>query len=79
MKRRLLALLGAALLTLAISSGALAAQNQPPTPGDPNCHGLAVSYLASNGAPPAQIAKALGLPNTGDFNQLIKEICTVGG
>ncbi|CCF85879.1 hypothetical protein [Nitrolancea hollandica] len=77
MKRRVLALLTAGLLTLSVAGGALAAQDQFPVPGSPNCHGRAISYLASNGlATPAEGAQLLGFDNAGQFNKLVKESCS---
>jgi hypothetical protein len=71
-----LALLTAGLLTLSVAGGALAALDQPGFVGEPNCHGRAISYSASRGHTPVEIAQANGLDNAGDFNKLVKDLCS---
>ncbi len=46
MKKKLAILLGSAMLMAAPAATAFADVTEPGTPGDPNCHGQTIAYLA---------------------------------
>lgn len=71
MQRTFFALVAALMLTLAIGASAVAKQDEPGVPGEPNCFGQTMSFVASNGLKKTTFA---GLSSQ-ELKALIEEFC----
>jgi hypothetical protein len=67
----------AAVATLGILSGVNAGWALADRPVTPSCHGHTNQLDNQNGLHPPALADGLGLDNAGEWNQVVKFLCSI--